>query len=137
MSRALSTKQAIALSDCWHALGHGLVFVVAAGREFLVEPPEERQDREEDDEAVLRVFTDREDAWLYCEQQEDFKTYDDEPTAMRVLGLSMEDLFKLKSPIIRNGTIDFGVSVRADVCALTAGEPVVIDTLWSSTINPN
>ncbi len=136
MSRALSVKQAIALSDAWHRLDRSCVFLVAKGREFLVEPPNERQDRDEDDiEAVLRVFLDAEDAWMYCEQQQE--NYKDEADVMRVRGFSMEELFKLRPAIQKNAAADFSETVRADVCELINGEPIVRDTLWSSEIPIN
>ena len=134
MSGTLSVKQAIELSETWHQLGQ-TVFATANGREFLVEGPDERQDREEDsDEAVLRVFLDPEDAWLYCEEQQE---YAEKPEQMRVRGFSLAELFALRSAVENNAIADFGATVRADVCTLRNGEPVVIDTLWSSSITPN
>ena len=131
MSAALSMKQAIALSEAWHALEHNAVFVVTHGREFLVEAPEERQDRDYDsDEAVLRIWTEHEYAWLYCEEQQE--NYDCGPRSMHVLSTTLAELFNLKRPILNNGLAEFGVHVRADVCTLRNGEPVVLDTLWTS-----
>lgn len=150
--RALSIKQALELSTCWDFLSKP-IYIVTNGREFLVEPPEERQDRDGeewevvesadsalvllpvDEEAVLRIWFDHEDAWLYCEQQQE--NYDVDNTTMRVLTVSMERLFELKKAIINNSLHDFDVPVRADVCTIRDGEPRVIDTLWSSTINAN
>lgn len=130
MSRALSVKQAIELSETWHRLGQ-TVFATAYGREFLVEGPGERQDREDDsDGAVLRIFLDPEDAWLYCEEQQQ---YVEKPDAMRVRGFSLAELFALRSAVENNAVADFGATVRADVCVFRAGEPVLVDTLWSST----
>ncbi len=155
MSTALSVKQAIVLSELWHELGKGIVYLVTNGQEFLVEGPDERQDRldEEEspvevtssgdspffepveDEAVLRVFTDHEDAWLYCEMQQE--NYDTDNTTMRVLTFKLDDLFTLRKAIDNNSQSDFDVNARADVCTLREGEPVVLDTLWTSSAQAN
>ncbi len=135
MSGALSVKQAIELSEAWHHLESHTVFLAVVDREFFVEGPEERQDREEDvEDAVLRIFLDAEDAWLYCEEQQE---YSQESIRMRVRGFTMRELFNLRSAIENNVIADFGATVRADVCTLRDGEPVVVDTLWSSSIHPN
>lgn len=129
MSNALSMKQAIALSEAWHALQHQTLFAVASGGEFLVEAPDERQDRDDsDDFPVLRIWPDHEDAWLYCEDQQEFR--DMGPNTLRVRGFSLDELYKFKGPINNNGIAEFGVGVRVDVCTLRNGEPVVLDTLW-------
>ena len=129
MDSALSMKQAIALSEAWHALSHNTIFVVTHGREFLVEAPEERQDRDDsDDLPVLRLWTEHEDAWLYCEEQQE--NYGCESHEMHVMGVNLAELYKLKGAINNNGIAEFGVGVRVDVCTLRNGEPVVLDTLW-------
>lgn len=132
--RALSVKQAIELSEVWKSLEKSTVFVAHNGREFLVEGPEDRQDRwpeTEDDQGVLRIWVDSEDAWMYAEEQEE--NYEQR---IRVMQVDVERLFKLKHLVINNGFADFGVHVRADVCVLRNGEPIVVDTLWSANILP-
>lgn len=135
MSRALTHKQAIELSEVWHQLARGDVFLVTNGREFLVEGPDERQDRGDGEEAVLRIWTHHEDAWVYCESQQEY--YDVDSDVMHVIGFTVPDIFDLKRAIEVNAAKDFGAPVRADVCVLKDGEPVVLDTLWSAFINPN
>lgn len=131
MSAALSMKQAIELSEAWQHVEKHTFFAVTNGGEFLVEAPYERQDRDEDsEEAVLRLFTDHEDAWLYCEEQQENYAADDD--VMHVKGITLAELFKYKGPILNNGLADFGTEVRADLCVLRNGEPIVVDTLWTS-----
>lgn len=131
MNTALSWKQAIATSEAWSHIEKHTFFAVTNGGEFLVEAPYERQDRDqESEEAVLRVFTDHEDAWLYCEDQQENYAADDD--VMHVKGITLAELYKFKEPILKNGLVDFGVAVRVDACTLREGEPIVLDTLWTS-----
>ena len=136
MRTALSMKQALALADCWEDVTTKAIFLVTNGREFLVESPEARQDREDDfDEAILRIWTEEDDAELYLELAHEVYGIDD--VEMDVMKTTLGDLFKLKKPIVNNGIYDFNATVRADVCVLRNGEPIVLDTLWTSEVNPN
>lgn len=122
------------LRRMWRAVEHDPVFLVTNGAEYLVETPDQRQDRGQDDsdEAVLRVFCDYEDAILYCEQQRENCAASDQE--MLVARSNVKELFGLMEVIEANAAIDFQATVSVDLCCFHDGEPVVIDTLHSSLI---
>jgi hypothetical protein len=115
------------LRRMWRESETETLFLVTHGREYLVEGPYERQDRGQHDQAVLRVFTDFEDAWLYWEQQK--QNYQATDQEMCVARTTLRHLWNLIPLIRQNAVAEFDCDVTIDLCRVIDGEPVSVDTL--------
>ncbi len=134
---ALSQRQRVYLQGTWSQLAHGLIYIVVDGDRYCIEKPADPEYEGDPDptETVIKVWTDQQEAWHYCVEQQ-ILTNPDEQT-MRVEPISLEQLFGLRATFDRDSVQAFGIPTRAEVCQLREGETVVLDTLWMSPAADN
>lgn len=101
---------------------------------FFAESPEEQglEPNDEQQESVLRLFVDREDADIYCEYV-NITTGIDGLLTFKVTALTLRDLWHVLDDVDKISYYTFGCNVRVAFCTLDAeGWPVDLDTVHSN-----
>ncbi len=140
----------------WHAVAQEhVVFALSVGPKLLIEGPEERTDVDgvydmylrkafegkkterplPPREAVLRLFTEYEDLYLYADLMTSIYG---ENVTIETMVIPVSALFELKDEIAAEAKQD-EADIRFDLCVMRMEDqwPIAVDTLWASNITIN